>query len=210
MCEARRRRRVGGTESNVHCRTVLAGNIGVENSAVRLCAFVDSRVRLSGISDSERKRGKREDEAEGFARDHDRRSHWASVEDTLRRPCGCRIANRPIQVTAVTPGRYLHHGPRRSIALRAAVGCCPMRCKRDASHANRNLLDIGQSHPCLTRSRPTSISRALSRDELIGLDQSDSHVAPAAFEAASYAEGVLPDMTLVERGMDLTAPSTTS
>ena len=56
MCEARRRRRVGGTESNVHCRTTLAGSVGIENSAVRLCAFVDLRVRPSGISDSERKR----------------------------------------------------------------------------------------------------------------------------------------------------------
>jgi hypothetical protein len=56
MCEARRRRRVGGTESNVHCRTTLAGSIGIENSAVRLCALVDLRVRPSGISDSERKR----------------------------------------------------------------------------------------------------------------------------------------------------------
>jgi hypothetical protein len=56
MCEARRRRRVGGTDSNVHCRTPLAGSIGVENSAVRLCALVDLRVRPSGFSDSERKR----------------------------------------------------------------------------------------------------------------------------------------------------------
>jgi len=56
MCEAGRRRRVGGTESNVHCRTALAGTIGVENSAVRLCALEDLRVRPSGISDSERKR----------------------------------------------------------------------------------------------------------------------------------------------------------
>jgi hypothetical protein len=63
MCEARLRRRVGGTESNVQCRTALAGNIGVENSAVRLYALVDLRVRPSGISDSERKRKKHEDEA---------------------------------------------------------------------------------------------------------------------------------------------------
>jgi hypothetical protein len=63
MCEARRRRRVDGTESNVQCRTALAGKIGVENSAVWLCAFVDLRVRPSGISDPERKRGKREYEA---------------------------------------------------------------------------------------------------------------------------------------------------
>jgi hypothetical protein len=57
MCEARRRRRIDdGTESNVHYRTALAGLIGVENSAVRLCALVDLRLRPSGVSDSERKR----------------------------------------------------------------------------------------------------------------------------------------------------------
>src|SRR5450631_366927 len=51
MCEACRRRRVGGAESNVHCRTALAGTIGVERSAVWLCALVDLRVRPGGISD---------------------------------------------------------------------------------------------------------------------------------------------------------------
>jgi hypothetical protein len=56
MCEARRGRRVDGTESNVHCGTALAGTIGVENSAARLRALVDLRVRASGISDAERKR----------------------------------------------------------------------------------------------------------------------------------------------------------
>jgi len=63
VCEACRRPRVGGTESNVHCRTALAGTISVESGAVWLCALVDLRVRPGGISDSERKRRKREDEA---------------------------------------------------------------------------------------------------------------------------------------------------
>ena len=56
MCEARRGRRVGGTESNIHCGTALAGMIGIENSAARLWALVDLHIRASGISDSERKR----------------------------------------------------------------------------------------------------------------------------------------------------------
>jgi hypothetical protein len=56
MCEARRCRGVGGTESNVHCRAALAGLICVENSAVRLCALVDLRVRASGISDYQQER----------------------------------------------------------------------------------------------------------------------------------------------------------
>ena len=50
------RRRVDGTESNLHYRAALAWLICVENSSVRLCALVDLRLRPSGISDSERKR----------------------------------------------------------------------------------------------------------------------------------------------------------
>jgi hypothetical protein len=56
MCEARGRRRVDGTESNVQYHTALAGLIGIENSAVRLRALVHLRLRPSGVSDSERKR----------------------------------------------------------------------------------------------------------------------------------------------------------
>lgn len=63
MREARRCRRVDGTESNVHFRTTLAGAISVESGAVWLCALVDLCVRPSGISYAERKRRKREDEA---------------------------------------------------------------------------------------------------------------------------------------------------
>jgi hypothetical protein len=62
-CEARRRRRIGGTESNVYYRTAFARKISVENSAVRLPALVDLHVRPHGISDSEQKRRQREDEA---------------------------------------------------------------------------------------------------------------------------------------------------
>jgi hypothetical protein len=140
-----RRGRVDWTEPNVDCGSTLAGHVRVENGSVRLCAFVDLHVLLSGLSDSGRKRKKRQGKAQCVARDH--RSHRRRViyVALLRgatplkqnRRCRCAAPIRTHDTRSSSRDRFLGF---RDNAFRAAtcarspryrvcrrLRCCPRR-----------------------------------------------------------------------------------
>ena len=84
--------------------------------------------------------------------------HWNGATTGLL-ACGYMVSNAGCaRITQSNATRRICDQPQvlvalpRPVALRAAVRCCPMHCKRDASQANRNHWDSGQSHPCFTRS----------------------------------------------------------